>query len=560
VAFEIGQVVNGYEILGELGKGGMGRVYRVRNVISNRVEAMKVLLTDFAPEAELTDRFMGEIRTLARLEHANIAKFHTAFKLDNQLVMIMECVEGLTLADQVKQVRIQLPEALSHITQVLSALTYAHENGVIHRDIKPSNVMITPQGIVKLMDFGIAKSAVDPLTTRSGATIGSILYMSPEQVRGTPVDARSDLYSVGVLLYELTAGRRPFEGENTFAILDRQLNTTPQPPIELNPSLPPALNEIIMTALAKEPSHRFQNAVAFRNALQNVKEQQAAAEAATLPYSPAVAPVNPAQNAAPQAAPAYAPSNKSHRSLWMASGAVACVCVLAGAVVIVPHVWKTLAANGAISSKSSGIAASEHSSETPSPTENQAATPIGNGATQPSAPVVPNKPSPENKMDNDTNNDTDNGNLQFRSQSHENSRAVSPKAVHRRSESKIVTAEPSATQPTPSEQPDASDRQQPQSVAPENGPSQQEMESINGSLIQLQARAEAVRSSLDRLRQQQAASGLGLRQDIAASANRLEGYLQAAERAIQNNTVQAARNNIDRADGELNKLEAFLGK
>src|SRR5205807_1247850 len=137
--------------------------------------------------------------------------------------------------EQAKNARIPFPEVLSYITQILTALSYAHENGVIHRDIKPSNVMITPQGVVKLMDFGIAKSTADPLTTRSGATIGSILYMSPEQVRGGPVDARSDLYSVGVLLYELTAGRRPFEGENTFAILDAQLKTTPQPPIELNP-------------------------------------------------------------------------------------------------------------------------------------------------------------------------------------------------------------------------------------------------------------------------------------------------------------------------------------
>ncbi|MGI9074733.1 MAG: protein kinase domain-containing protein [Bryobacteraceae bacterium] len=558
MVFEIGQVVNGYEILSELGKGGMGRVYRVRNIISNRVEAMKILLPDFAPDAELTDRFVGEIRTLARLEHPNIAKFHTAFKLDNQLVMIMECVEGLTLADQVKQAAIPLPEALNHITQVLSALAYAHENGVIHRDIKPSNVMITPHGIVKLMDFGIAKSTADPLTTRSGATIGSILYMSPEQVRGTAVDARSDLYSVGVLLYELTAGRRPFDGENTFAILDRQLNTTPQPPIELNPSLPPALNEIIMTALAKEPSHRFQNAVAFRNALQNVSDQQTAAQAATLPYPVALGPPNSAQKVLPQATPAQSAQNRSHRSLWMASGAVACVCVLIGAVVLMPHVWNTLAANRAISSKSTGKTTNERSPQAPSPAGNQAVTPVGNGSTQPSAaPGVPaENPSPQNKMDSGT----DNGNLQFRSQPDQNSRAVDRKAVRRLSQNESVKTEPSPPQPTPPLQPNVPDAQQPQTVAPETGPSQDERESLNSSLIQLQARAEAVKSTLDRLGQQQAASGLGLRQDIAASANRLDGYLQAAERALQNNTVRDARKNMDRADGELNKLEAFLGK
>ncbi|MGI8962672.1 MAG: protein kinase domain-containing protein [Bryobacteraceae bacterium] len=553
MAFEIGQVVNGYEILGEFGKGGMGRVYRVRNVISNRAEAMKVLLADLAPEAGLTDRFMGEIRTLARLEHPNIAKFHTAFTLDNQLVMIMECVEGCTLADQVNQGRIPLPEALSYIAQVLSALAYAHENGVIHRDIKSSNVMITPQGIVKLMDFGIAKSTADPLTTRSGATIGSILYMSPEQVRGTPVDACSDLYSVGVLFYEMTAGRRPFEGENTFAILDRQLNTTPQPPIELNPSLPPALNEIIMAALAKEPSHRFRNAAAFRNALQNAKEHQTAAQVPTLPYSPAMMASNSVQNAAPQTAPAHIAPNKSRRSLWMASGAVACVCVLAGAVVLVPHFWRTLAANRLVSSKPSENAKTEPSLPTASPAANQATTPVGNGTAEPpSVAVPPDSSSPQNK--------TDNGNLEFRSQPDENSRTAPSKMVQRLSQEKTVKAEPSTSEPAPTPEPIAPGAQQPQTAAAENGPSQEELESLNDGLIQLQARSEAVKSSLDRLRQQQTPNGLGLRQDIVASANRLDANLQATEKAIQNKGVQTARKSMDRAAEELNKLEGFLGK
>src|SRR5579863_2837172 len=206
MAFEVGQIVSDYEILDVLGKGGMGRVYRVRNVISNRIEAMKVLLADLAAEAELGDRFGSEIRTLARLDHPNIAKLHTAFKHDNQLVMVMEFVEGLTLSERGRQGPIPLDETISYIGQTLSALGYAHENGVIHRDIKPSNIMVTAHGVVKLMDFGIAKSNTDTMHTRAGTTMGSMQYMSPEQVRGTAVDARSDLYSMGVVLYELTAG------------------------------------------------------------------------------------------------------------------------------------------------------------------------------------------------------------------------------------------------------------------------------------------------------------------------------------------------------------------
>src|SRR5947209_8631875 len=171
--FEVGQIASDYEILGLLGKGGMGRVYRVRNVISNRVEAMKVLLADVAAEGQLGDRFIGEIRTLARLDHPNIAKFHTAFKYENQLVMVMEFVEGFTLSDRAKDGPIPLDEVLSYVTQTLAALSYAHQSGVIHRDIKPSNIMVTPHGVVKLMDFGIAKSTVDASLTRPGTTMGS---------------------------------------------------------------------------------------------------------------------------------------------------------------------------------------------------------------------------------------------------------------------------------------------------------------------------------------------------------------------------------------------------
>ncbi len=515
MAFEVGQIAADYEILGLLGKGGMGRVYRVRNVISNRVEAMKVLLADVAAEAELGDRFIGEIRTLARLDHPNIAKFQTAFKFENQLVMLMELVEGSTLSERGKEGAVPLNETLSYASQTLAALSYAHQNGVIHRDIKPSNIMVTPHGIVKLMDFGIAKSTFEPLLTRPGTTMGSMLYMSPEQVRGMTVDARSDIYSVGVLLYELTAGRRPFEADNTYAILEAQLNATPQPPIELNQALPKPLNDIIMTALAKEPMQRFQTADAFRNALESVRgrpsagQAQSPSQASTLPMPPPVAPAKPGK-----------------RSLWMALGAVACICVLAAAAITLPHFWKSAAAPAA------QVAVQPATSQ-----------PVSAPVSQPTPPRADTTPT---------------------SPATSSTRPAAVDAKPLRKPVRESHAIPQSAPPNPVAAPVPQQQQmQPQSQAAPAappGPSQQDLEMASEDLMKLHARAEAVKDSLDRLRGQNAASGLGLRQDIVASASRLESYLRAADGALQNNTLEPARKDMNHAEEELNKLEAFFGR
>jgi len=519
MAFEVGQIAADYEILGLLGKGGMGRVYRVRNVISNRGEAMKVLLADVAAEAELGDRFIGEIRTLARLDHPNIAKFHTAFKFENQLVMLMELVEGFTLSDRGKEGPVPLEEVLSYASQTLAALSYAHQNGVIHRDIKPSNIMVTPHGIVKLMDFGIAKSTFEPLLTRPGTTMGSMLYMSPEQVRGMTVDARSDLYSVGVLLYELTAGRRPFEAENTYAILEAQLNAMPQPPIELNQALPKPLNDIIMTALAKEPMQRFQTADAFRNALESIRARPSAApsgnlsKAVTQPMPGSAVPVR---------------SGSRGRGLWMAAGAIACVCVLAGGAFLLPHFWKSSAAAYRSAPVVKTEPAAQNAPVTPPSTnvlaQQSAAAPVTTPAATPSA--------------------------------------MASKPLHRPARESHVPPQSAlpVSVPTPSPQTQPQTQPQVQPAAPPPGPSQADLDKASEDLVKLHARAEAVKDSLDRLRGQNAASGLGLRQDIVSSASRMDSYLQAADRALQTNTLESARKDMNHAEEELNKLEAFFGR
>src|SRR5450759_1438452 len=277
---ETGKRIDDYQILNELGSGGMGRVYRVRNVISDRIEAMKVLLPDLAGRQELATRFLREIKLMASLNHPNIAALRTAFTADNQLVMIMEYVEGTTLAERLEHGPIPAAEAMNYIDQALSALSYAHQKHVIHRDIKPSNMMLTPQGVVKLMDFGIARAGDERSLTMTGTTLGSLGYMSPEQVKGEATDARSDLYSVGVSLYEMVTGQRPFQATSDYSVMAAHVKETPKPPVELQAGLPAALNEIRRMAIAKDPAQRFQTAEAFRNALSSVRIAPSASQAA----------------------------------------------------------------------------------------------------------------------------------------------------------------------------------------------------------------------------------------------------------------------------------------
>ncbi|MGA6959647.1 MAG: serine/threonine-protein kinase, partial [Candidatus Acidiferrales bacterium] len=259
-----------YLILGTLGAGGMGKVYKVRNTLSDRIEAMKVLLPDLSDQKDLADRFLREIKVLASLHHPNIAELRTALTIDNQLVMIMEYVEGSTLAARLLQGPVRYADALAYFDQVLAALSCAHALRIVHRDIKPANIMLTPQGVVKLMDFGIARSGNDLGLTMTGTTLGSVAYMSPEQVRCEPIDGRSDLYSVGVSLYETITGQRPYVSENNFEIMQAHLQIPPTPPSELKPDIPPALSQLILMAMAKDPAERFQTADALRAALMSL--------------------------------------------------------------------------------------------------------------------------------------------------------------------------------------------------------------------------------------------------------------------------------------------------
>ncbi|MFN7995225.1 MAG: serine/threonine-protein kinase [Bryobacteraceae bacterium] len=266
--FQIGDIVGDYEIVGLLGRGGMGQVYKTRNRISDRLEALKVVLPERQSDPQIEARFEREIKVHASLSHPNIAALHTALWVDNRLLMLIELVEGISLADRLRQGAMGIREGVDCARQVLMALGYAHTRGVTHRDVKPANILITPAGVVKLTDFGIARSASEAVITRSGLAVGSLFYMSPEQIRGATVDGRSDIYSLGVTLYEALTGRRPIQGPSDYAIMNAHLDAQPISPADFMQGFPAALAEALLKSLAKKPEDRYQTAADFQAALE----------------------------------------------------------------------------------------------------------------------------------------------------------------------------------------------------------------------------------------------------------------------------------------------------
>jgi serine/threonine-protein kinase len=264
----IGTVIHGqYRILELLGEGGMGEVYKALDVELERQVALKFLKTEFGDDRVLIQRFRDELRTLAGFNHPNIAMLYTTFTWNARPVMVMELVEGETLLNMVNR-RGPIPAqvCVPLARQALAGVGEAHRKMIVHRDLKPANLMLNRDGVVKVMDFGIAKMQNAPGLTRSNAAIGTCLYMAPEQIRGS-VDARTDIYAMGVTLYELLAGRVPFQGSSEYDIQTAHIIQDPEPPDRFYPHIPRAVTEAVLRALAKNPAARFQTAEEFSMAL-----------------------------------------------------------------------------------------------------------------------------------------------------------------------------------------------------------------------------------------------------------------------------------------------------
>ncbi|HJQ33976.1 MAG TPA: protein kinase [Pyrinomonadaceae bacterium] len=266
----IGQVFGNYKVEQKLGEGGMGEVYRGVDMMLEREVAIKFLRPELASQQQVVERFRSEAKTLAKLNHPNIATLYSFMRAGDSFIMVLEFVRGVTL-DTVIQQRgaIAVEQAVPIFCQVLDGIQHAHEDGIIHRDIKPANMMLTEKGTLKVLDFGIARILGTARMTRQGNIIGTIEYMRPEQVRGFETDARSDIYSLGMLLYEMLTGRCPFDIQNEFELMKAQIEQYPVPPRQLNPAIPEVVEQAIWKAIQKDPNQRFQSAAEFRAFLLN---------------------------------------------------------------------------------------------------------------------------------------------------------------------------------------------------------------------------------------------------------------------------------------------------
>ena len=250
-----------YEIHELIGVGGMAVVYRAYDTIDDRTVAIKILKEEFSNNEEFLRRFKNESKAIAVLSHPNIVKVYNVSFGDRIQYIVMEYIDGITLKEYLEQQKeIKWKEAIHFTIQILRALQHAHEKGIVHRDIKPQNIMLLQDGTIKVTDFGIARFSRSETRTMTDKAIGSVHYIAPEQARGDITDEKADIYSVGVMLYEMITGQLPFEADNAVSVAIMQLQTDPRPPREINPDIPDGLEEITLKAMQKNPAQRYQSA------------------------------------------------------------------------------------------------------------------------------------------------------------------------------------------------------------------------------------------------------------------------------------------------------------
>lgn len=264
-----------YEIIEKIGVGGMAIVYKAKDLLLNRVVTIKVLREQFASDDDFVRRFRREAQSAASLSHPNIVSIYDVGKDGETEFIVMEYVEGQNLKELIRNYApLSSEHSINLALQIAAAIRHAHEHHIIHRDIKPHNILVTADGRAKVTDFGIARAVSAATVTHTGDIIGSVHYLSPEQAKGVQTNEQSDLYSLGIILYELLTGKVPYDGETPIAIALKHLQENPEPPSKLNPRISEGLENIILKAIAKAPEKRYQNAVEFIEDLTQIKNGQ----------------------------------------------------------------------------------------------------------------------------------------------------------------------------------------------------------------------------------------------------------------------------------------------
>ena len=271
----IGKTISHYKILEKLGEGGMGVVYKAEDIRLKRIVALKFLPPDLTSDPEAKKRFVHEAQAASSLEHPNICNIHEINETeDGQTYIVMACYEGQTLRKLIQDKTLDVNESIRIVTQIAKGLSKAHQKGIIHRDIKPANIIIDEDGTVKILDFGLAKLSGQTMLTKSGTTMGTINYISPEQARGDSIDQRTDIWSIGVLMYEMLTGQLPFKGEYEHAVIYSILNEKPEIPKNINKDISNTVNDIILRALEKDKTKRFNDIDSIIKEFENIKSGQ----------------------------------------------------------------------------------------------------------------------------------------------------------------------------------------------------------------------------------------------------------------------------------------------